>query len=112
MDFAEMIQAMQEKLTYSGSVKNVYGEPVQSGGKTVIPVAKIGYGFGGGTGAHPEEGRSGTGAGGGVGAKAAGVFEISEAGTRFIPADAGRQLALAAAAGFIFGFLFAKFRER
>ncbi|MGE5567810.1 MAG: spore germination protein GerW family protein [Rhodospirillales bacterium] len=111
MDFAEMIQAMQEKLTASGSVKNVYGEAVQSGGKTVIPVAKIGYGFGGGTGGR-EEGRGGSGAGGGVGARPAGVFEISEAGTRFIPADAGRQLAIAAAAGFIFGFLFAKIRQR
>jgi len=112
MDFAEMIQAMQEKLTSSGSVKNVYGEAIQSGGKTVIPVARIGYGFGGGTGGRAEESRGGSGAGGGVGARPAGVFEISEAGTRFIPADAGRQLAIAAAAGFVFGFLFAKIRRR
>ncbi len=112
MGFPEMVQAMQERLHSSGSVKNVYGEAISSGGRTIVPVARIGYGFGAGRGGREEEGRGGGGAGGGVGARPAGVFEISEAGTRFIPADAGRKLAVAAAAGFAFGFLFAKMRNR
>lgn len=110
MGLPEMIQSMQERLHSSGSVKNVYGEPISSGGRTVVPVARIGYGFGAGRGGREEEG--GGGAGGGVGARPAGVFEISDTGTRFIPADATRTLAAAAAAGFLAGFLFAKLRSR
>jgi uncharacterized spore protein YtfJ len=110
MGLPEMIQSMQERLHSSGSVKNVYGEAISAGGRTIVPVARIGYGFGAGRGGREEEGHGG--AGGGVGARPAGVFEISETGTRFIPVDAGRKLAAAAAAGFFFGFLFAKIRSR
>jgi uncharacterized spore protein YtfJ len=109
MGFPEMIQAMQDRLHSSGSVKSVYGEPISSAGRTIVPVARIGYGFGAGRGGREEDGG---GAGGGVGARPAGVFEISETGTRFIPANATRALAAAAGAGFLFGFLFAKLRRR
>lgn len=109
MGLQEMIQSMQERLQTSGSVKNVYGEPIVAGGRTILPVARIGYGFGAGRGGREEEGGGG---GGGVGARPAGVFEISEAGTRFIPAAAGRKLAIAAAAGFVSGVLFAVMRHR
>ncbi len=110
MGLQEMIQSMQERLQTSGSVKNVYGEPIVAGGRTIVPVARIGYGFGAGRGGSEEEG--GGGGGGGVGARPAGVFEISATGTRFIPAAAGRKLAMAAAAGFISGIVFAVMRRQ
>jgi len=34
----------------NASVKNVFGEPIKAGDKTIIPVAQIAYGLGGGYG--------------------------------------------------------------
>lgn len=64
-----------------------YGEPVQAGSRTVIPVASVfvagGLGFGGGTG---DEGRGvgeGGGGGGTLSATPIGYIEIGEDGARF-----------------------------
>ena len=100
------------------SVKNLFGEPVQAHGKTIIPVAKITYGFGGGYGqgkrkwaGDPQSGNSqsagqdpegkGAGGGGGLHAVAKGVFEITPTSTRFIPATPVRHLLVGMAAGFL-----------
>lgn len=81
------------------TVKSVYGEPITAHGRTLIPVARIGCGFGGGSGKkqHFEHGE-GEGGGGGLGAFPTGVFEISESGTRFIPVHDHRRMA---AVGFL-----------
>jgi uncharacterized spore protein YtfJ len=110
----------------TASVKNVFGEPIEFGGKKIIPVAHIAYGFGGGFGGGfgqggetkmPKqiEGRAsvagtpageGAGGGGGMYAKAKGVFEISEEGTRFISANANRELLFGVAIGFLIKAVF------
>jgi uncharacterized spore protein YtfJ len=64
--------------------KTVYGDPVSVGGKTIVPVAKIRYGFGGGSGRKNDR-EHGGGGGGGMVANPIGVVEITEAQTRFIP---------------------------
>ena len=46
-----------ELLERSLSIRHVYGEPVQRGDTTVIPVAKVAYGFGAGGGRGPGRGR-------------------------------------------------------
>ena len=43
-------QTLIEPLSKSATVKSVYGEPITANGKTIIPVARIAYGFGGGSG--------------------------------------------------------------
>ena len=43
-----------ELLERSLSIRHVYGEPVQHGDKTVIPVAQVAYGFGAGGGRTPR----------------------------------------------------------
>ena len=50
MNILEGFQSILDRLGNSASVKNVYGEPIVAEGKTIIPVAKVGYGFGGGSG--------------------------------------------------------------
>lgn len=102
-----------ERLGQSGTVKNVYGDPITQDGKTIIPVAQVAFGFGGGQGkkgpgqkAGPGEGgkeEEGFGGGGGLLARAKGVYEISEKGTRFIPANNTLQLLGAAMLGFLVG---------
>ncbi|WP_332899685.1 GerW family sporulation protein [Haladaptatus sp. CMSO5] len=47
---AQPIQTLVEQLRSSASVTAVYGDPVEHADKTVIPVARIAYGFGGGYG--------------------------------------------------------------
>jgi uncharacterized spore protein YtfJ len=66
--------------------KAVYGEPVSVGGKTVLPVAQIRYGFGSG-----GKGNGRRGGGGGLIAKPLGVVEITQSETRFIPIFSSRS---------------------
>jgi uncharacterized spore protein YtfJ len=108
MNATDVLQRLGETLGSTATVKSVFGEPIQANGKTVVPVAKVAYGFGGGFGAgkHGKEAnRQGEGGGGGGGVRAfpAGVLEITDSGTRFIPFTDLRLLALAFAAGAAFG---------
>lgn len=85
----EMLEKLGESLGSKATVKSVFGEPIQAAGKTIIPVAKVFYGFGGGFGAGPKKdgGPKGEGGGGGGGVRAfpAGALEITPGNTRFIP---------------------------
>jgi uncharacterized spore protein YtfJ len=83
----------------------VYGEPVEAGGRTVIPVARVrmsgGWGFGrGGSGADDGEG-SGGGGGGHLDATPVGFIEVGPAGSQFheIPDPDRTARNLRAAAG-------------
>jgi uncharacterized spore protein YtfJ len=88
----EILQSLAERFSATANVKQVFGEPIEQGGRTVIPVARVHYrlGAGGGSGEtkndSPQGPRSGGGGGGGglVTARPAGALEISDSGTRFI----------------------------
>ncbi len=114
---SDLIKSLIEPLQQSAAVRSVYGEPVTAQGKTVIPVARIAYGFGGGSGKFgrndkPGEGEGG-GGGGGVLAIPTGVFEVSESGTRFVPASGDHRKTLAVAfAALGLGMLWGRFRRR
>jgi uncharacterized spore protein YtfJ len=108
------MESMFEPLTRSASVKSVYGEAISANGKTIIPVARVAYGFGGGRGRKPDEDnptKEGEGGGGGVYAVPVGVLEVSEAETRFIPLSDKRRLAGAALIGFCVGAWWARRRR-
>jgi len=114
------MESMFEPLSRSASVKSVYGEAISANGKTIIPVARVAYGFGGGRGrrldgAQPTEDQSspkeGEGGGGGVYAVPVGVLEVSETQTRFIPLSDKRRLAGAAMVGFCVGAWWARRRR-
>jgi uncharacterized spore protein YtfJ len=85
-------------------VKSVYGDPVVVGNRTVIPIAQVRYGFGGGAG-HPkgDEAAGGGGGGGGVSARPSAALEITPEGTRFIVFQDRRATAIALALGFVLG---------
>ena len=115
MENANFIENVATRLGQAASVKNVYGDPITTNGKTIIPVARISYGFGGGFG-NKDRNRSlgegalegqkeerGAGGGGGLRACAAGVYEITNTDTRFIPAHNLRGLFVAALAGLLIG---------
>jgi uncharacterized spore protein YtfJ len=53
---------MAERVSASASVKNVYGDPVVLGNRTVIPAAQVRDAFGGGGGNNEQESGGGGGA--------------------------------------------------
>ena len=104
------LESMLEPLTRSASVKSVYGEAISANGKTIIPVARVAYGFGGGRGRRHQEGDSPGGEGGGVYAVPVGVLEVTDAETRFVGLIDKPRLAGAALIGFCLGAWWARRR--
>jgi uncharacterized spore protein YtfJ len=112
MNVKETLEALAERLQTTG-VRTVFGEPISAEGRTIIPVARVAYGFGSGGGASEKPpGQSadvkgeGAGGGGGVRAVPAGVIELTQERTRFLPFDQWQHLAAAALIGFTLGAVF------
>ena len=109
MSSLNMLQSLHENLSARAQVKSVFGDPITAANKTIIPVAKISYGFGAGAGTGGlGETRKGEGGGGGGGmhAKPVGVFEVSATATRFIPVHDRKKMLGALMAGAILGRFF------
>ena len=94
-------------------VKTLYGEPITAGERTIVPVARILYGFGGGMGKGEKTERP-EGGGGGMGyfGMPTGYIEMSSSGTRYVALGQRRQMAAALLAGLVLGFLAGLLRRR
>jgi uncharacterized spore protein YtfJ len=116
MNTAETLQSLAGCIQHGASAKTVFGEPITAEGRTLIPVAKVGYGWGGGLRpnqadpAEQETAEPRLGFGGGLGAKPLGVFEVSQEGTKFIPIGIGKKILGALAAGLIVGLILGRRR--
>jgi uncharacterized spore protein YtfJ len=83
-----LIERLAELIGAKAGVRAVFGEPVQQGGVTVIPIARVRWGFGGGGGRSDAASNglaSGSGGGGGVAADPIGYVEIGSEGATFRP---------------------------
>jgi uncharacterized spore protein YtfJ len=95
-----MVERIAERVGAQATVKAVFGEPIERDGITIIPVAKVRWGFGGGGGSGPAGSVPGvgeaapgggmlagfgSGGGGGVTADPVGYLEIGPDGASFIP---------------------------
>ncbi|HVT12732.1 MAG TPA: spore germination protein GerW family protein [Fimbriimonadaceae bacterium] len=98
----ESFDGMVTSLKDSASVRNVYGDPVRAGEKTIIPVANIAYGFGGG---EDKDHDGGFGGGGGMRARPVGVVEITNGETRWVPLNPAKTLMIAGGIGFLVGMV-------
>jgi uncharacterized spore protein YtfJ len=115
MELREAPSTIVERIQDHAGVATVYGTPIEHGEKKIVPVAKVAYGFGWGYGSEggeteeteddvPGSGEGG-GMGGGVRASPAGVVEITDGDTRFIPfLDAKKRLVLVGL-GLFLGYL-------
>ena len=50
MSSVSLLQSLKESISGQANVKAIYGDPISAQGKTVIPVAKLIYGYGAGAG--------------------------------------------------------------
>lgn len=126
------VERMADRIGAKASVKAVFGEPIERDGLTVIPVAKVRWGFGGGAGGPIAGGAaegtaeadgadatpvaSGQGGGGGVTADPIGWLEIGPNGAEFksiVPAmpSPGFMLAAGATAALVLRGLARLFRR-
>ncbi len=116
MSSLTLLQSLHESLAGRAQVKSVYGDAIVAGEKTIIPVAKIAYGFGAGagTGGLGETRPKGEGGGGGGGVRAVpvGVFEVSARETRFIAVNDRKKTIGTLLVGAALGLLFARRRRR
>jgi len=115
LNIEQYTQSIVERIQASASVKTIYGDPVTAEGKTIIPVARVAYGFGagfgGGKNAETEkEGAGCAGGAGGVSARPIGVVEITKEDTRFISVGEEARLMGALLVGLFLGLLFARRR--
>jgi uncharacterized spore protein YtfJ len=96
---ADLIALLKERLQTDAVAETVYGPSRVVGERTLIPVARVVYGFGIGAGGGPTTmgaNVGGSGLGAGVQAIPIAVVEITPGGTRVIPiVDVGRIAARA-----------------
>lgn len=79
--FTDMVERTNDAI----SVRRVFGEPIEREGVTLIPVASVWGGGGGGEGTDPESVSGGSGGGFGVIARPVGVYEIRDGQTTWRP---------------------------
>lgn len=120
------MQRTLASLRESAGVRSVYGDPVAAGDRTIVPVARVAYGFGGGYGSGESTGggfeaergeasgridEAGE-AGEGGGLDGGTLVELDATGTRFVRFGGRRPLLGAALVGALVGFLFGARRAR
>jgi len=86
---ANIVEMLADRVGLRAASGAVFGTPVEREGVTVVPVAKVRWGFGGGSGRGIEEGSEtgeigeGAGGGGGVMASPLGFIEIQDGRAEF-----------------------------
>ena len=94
-----VLEEIFDRIKSSATVDTLFGEPRTVGDKTVIPVARVSFGFGaGGAG----------GGGGGVNAQPAGFLVITQEEARFLPAVGWPHYLVGMASGVLLGLYLAK----
>ena len=102
------VERLAQRVGASFGAATLFGEPVERGEVTVIPVSRAAFGFGGGSG---PEGVGGAGGGGGGVAWPVGYIELRGSETRFRPIVDLRPFVLAAASGLAAGLVAAARRR-
>jgi uncharacterized spore protein YtfJ len=98
------LERMAEKLGMQARSASVYSEPIEKNGITIVPVAKVRWGFGGGGGS--KEGKEhGSGGGGGMRVTPVGFIELKDGQSEFKPIRDASSFVPAILAGGAMGFL-------
>jgi hypothetical protein len=94
---ADRLQALAARIGAQASAKAVFADPVEREGVTVIPVARVRWGFGGGFGEGDGSSGSpsGSGGGGGVQASPMGFIEVHDGRAEYRSVRDPMRLAIA-----------------
>jgi uncharacterized spore protein YtfJ len=115
MSLQQYFQSILDRLQTSANVKTIFGDAITTEGKTIIPVARVAYGFHTGIIPHKGDGgeqkEAGRG-GGGIHIKPVGVLEITKEETKFIPIDEKKKLVGAILIGLLLGLWIGGRRSR
>lgn len=102
MDVNDNLHVLCGTIESNASAETVYGTPIDRGDRTVVPIARVEYGLGGGDaggggggggandagggggGTDDNDGCEGSGLGGGFSAQPAGALEVTDGGTRYV----------------------------
>ena len=106
MNDKTFVERIADIIQVHANAKQVYGEPVERDGTTIIPVARVQWGFGGGGLGHGASERGG--GGGGARATAIGYIELRDGKSEFRPIRDGddvKRLVAVAAAGVVAGII-------
>ena len=118
----DIFRNVAERLQTSAGVKTVFGDPVSAEGKTIIPVARVRYGFGAGGGPVPETGSQpggenpvealGGGGGGGIEVTPIGFIEITPGETRYVSFEERRRIVRTLVIGVLLALFLLRRRRR
>ncbi|MBS1718290.1 MAG: sporulation protein [Armatimonadetes bacterium] len=110
----QIAESLAEELGKHASPRSVFAAPIERDGLTVIPVARMRYGFGGGMGRGKDNSTPiGEGGGGGIEAAPVGYIEIREGKAFFRPIfDANTVLRIAAVTSVLTMLLMGRRRRR
>ena len=121
MPIQELFKSISERVQSTASVKTVYDEPISAEGKTIIPVARVVYGFGAGGGGSQSgqpasddggEPLQAVGGGGGVSVTPLGFIEVTASETRFVSFEERRRIVRALVLGAVVGIFLPRRRRR
>jgi uncharacterized spore protein YtfJ len=106
LEAGEFVERLADRIGARVQASAVFGQPVERGDITVIPVARATWGFGGGSGG--EAGKEGAGGGGGGFVSPLGYIEVRDSGAEFKPIRDPRLLAATVAAAMVAASLVAR----
>lgn len=105
MELQEVLGAVVNQ----AGVKTVYSDPVTVDGHTIVPIARVRCGFGGGSGRNGRGAeREGGGGGGGFVARPVGFVEVDAQGARFVPILDPQAIAFGVGLGLGLGWAFGR----
>lgn len=110
VEAGRLLDRLADRIGARAQAAAVFGQPVERGDVTVIPVARAAWGFGGGAGG--EVGAEGAGGGGGGMVSPLGYIEVRDSGAEFRPIRDPRLAAAAAAATICVAGLLARASRR
>lgn len=102
---SQFFEDLIKKFTDNAKATLIFADPVEREGMTIIPVAKMMWGFGGGGGSDKKNPASGVGGGGAIRTIPVGYIQLKGGKARFQPIfDAGKIIMLFAVWGLV-GYL-------
>lgn len=103
------LQSVLGSMVNQAGIKTVYSDPISVDGRTIVAVARVRCGFGGGSGKDSRgKETEGGGGGGGFVARPVGFVEIDDQGAKFVPIIDPQSIAVGVGMGLGMGWVLAK----